>query len=338
MPAITIASFADRILDSARKRRREKTTVRQKAQVLRELMGLLDNKGRPLVKKTTDLNEDTILAWLSAYPERTPTTFRSHLRALRFMTRYAARPANRWLRIDPFADEPVNSWIREDSRPCTPRRRWSKAPGDVRRLLARSDADALDGSWLAARDRAYAYALFLTGARPGEIQRLEIEDFDPRARTLRIRPKWIAGRNGRRVWWKPKTVGAAATLAIGDELVDVLRRWIIRRPRHRSIRRHECTFLFPGERFVGPWTCGKGCSPLDHIKALAERAGIGPCWQKSARKCIGTHREIGLTPQGRRRQFRHADEGTGDSYDEQEVESRRGDAARIETFYLTTGI
>ncbi len=333
MPAITIVLFADKILGSARNRGRAATTIRQKAQVLRELVELKGADGKPLVKRTSDLTEETIEAWIAAHPTRSVGTLKSHLRALRFMTRRAKKRG--WLRVDPFADDSVAAWVRDDTRPSASRRRWSKSPEDVRRLFAQADKERRGGSWVAWRDWAYVLTLFLTGARPGEIQRLEVDDFNPTFRTLTIRAKWITGRGGRRTWWKPKTVGSAATIPIGKELADALERWIARRPRARH-RRDDCTFLFPGERFLGPWTSGaRGVRPLDRVKALAERAGIGETWQKSARKGIGTHRDIGLSPQGRRQLFRHADDETGDLYDEQDVESRRADAQKIERFYLS---
>jgi integrase len=319
-------------LDSATSRSRASSTIRQKSQVLRELADLLDKDGRPLVTRTSDLTDETIEAWIAAFPTRSVPTVKSHLRALRFMTRRAKKRG--WLRVDPFADEPVSAWIRDDSRPSPPRRAMSKAPSDIRRLLDQAAREKRGGSWIAWRDWAYFNALFLTGGRPGEIQRFEVCDFNPRFRTLEIHAKWIPGRAGKLTWWKPKTVGSAATLPIGPELVAVLQAWLIRRPRVLR-RRDDCTFLFPGERWQGPWTSGgKGVRPLDRLKALALRAGIGETWQYSARKSIGTHQDIGLTPQGRRRLFRHADELIGDFYDEQEVEARRADANKIERFYL----
>ena len=249
------------------------------------------------------------------------------------MTRRAHKKG--WLRVDPFEADDVDQWIRPDARPASPRRRWSKSPEDIRRLLAAADARAKSGSWLAARDRAYVYTLFLTGARPGEIDRLDVEDFDPRFQTITIRAKWITGRGGRRSWWKPKTPGSSGTIPIGEKLVRVLQEWLVRRPRHPR-RRDDCTALFPGERRMGPWTGGgKGVRPLDRVKALAGAAGIGPTWRKSARKGIGAHGKlIGLESLERTGIFRHADAATSEAYNDEQVDSLRPAVAKIERFYL----
>jgi integrase len=333
MPAITIAHFADEILGNAARRGLAGSTVRQKDQVLRELVALKDGSGKPLVRKTSDLTEKTIGAWVEAFPTRTAGTVKSHLRALRAMTRRAKKRG--WLRVDPFDIDDVNDWIRLDARPKAPPRRWSKSPEDIRRLFKTADSKAKGGSWLASRDRAYVYTLFLTGARPGEIERLDVADFNPQFRTLTISAKWITGRGGRRYWWMPKTVGSSGTIPLGDELFWILQEWLVRRERHPR-RRDECTSLFPGERWWGPWTSGgPGARPLDRLKALAKAAEIGDVWRKSARKGIGAHGKlIKLTSLERTGLFRHADEKTSEAYNDEQVESMRPAVAKIEQFYL----
>jgi integrase len=181
--------------------------------------------------------------------------------------------------------------------------------------------------------------MFLTGARIGEVLRFETSDIDRVAKTLTIRAKWVTSSKGKRVWWKPKTVGSAAEIPIGDHLLEMLLMWSVRmcRPYRRQSR--VCTWLFPGKRLAGPWIGGgPGATPLERVRALAIRAlgkerGTGVTC-KAGRKGIGTHRDIGLTPQGRREHFRHSDDATGDFYDERDVESRRADAIKIERFYL----
>ena len=84
----------------------------------------------------------------------------------------------------------------------------------------------------------------------------------------------------------------------------------------------------------GPWTGGsKGERPLDQVKALGERAGVDNLTQKAARKGLGTYREIGLTPMGRRTSSGISDDATGDFYDRRDVNARRGDALAIERFF-----
>jgi integrase len=232
-----------------------------------------------------------------------------------------------YVEADPFELDAIGEWVRDDGRPSSPRRRWSKSPDEIKRVFALADQEAATGSWEAARLRAYVYALFLTGGRSGEIQRLERADFDYRGRTLSIHPKWITQRAGRRVWWKPKTVGSSAVLPIGPGLAEILAVWS---------RRTGCEWLFPGVKLFGPWTTGGvGDSPLEHVAALGRRAGVPGLTCKSARKGIGTHKAIGLTPMERREYFRHSDDATGDFYDDERVESLRPAAEKIERFYLS---
>lgn len=326
MPVISITDLREELLKRLLARGRAKKTRTQVIQVLRELeaVGVADSG---------DITDSAIDDWILAWPDRTPVTFQSHLRCLSGICTVARKRG--WIAIDPFADDPPSAWMRLDSRPSPPRRLYAKLPDETRRLLRQGDLEAQDGGWEARRLQAYVHTLFLTGARPGEIQRLETTDIDRVAKTIHIHPKWVPDSKGKLTWWAPKTVGSAAEQPIGDHLVEMLLDWSIRLCHPYRRRYRACTWLFPGKRLLGPWvTGGPGCNPLDQVKALALRAGIGPTWQKSARKNIGTHREIGLTPQGRRDVFRHSDIPIGDRYDELQVESRRADAQKIEKFYL----
>ena len=329
MPSVSIARFETEIIKNYKAKRRAPKTVSQIKQVLRELRAVG-------VKHTSQVTDSAIADWIEAWPERSPETFRSHLRCLSAICTRLKKHG--YVRLDPFEVDGVADWMRLDSRPSAPKRRWSKPADQVRRVLALADEEAAAGEWIAERDRAYAYTLFLTGGRPGEIQRLQISDFNRDERTLTIRAHWITGRAGRRFWWKPKTVGSAATMPIGNHLVGILDPWS-RRVAYGSRRGrllfHGCVDLFPGVRLFGPWTGGgPGESPLDRIKALGERAGVRDLTNKAARKGLGTYRGIELTPQGRRDYMRHADVATGDLYDEQTVEERRGDALKIERFFI----
>ena len=328
MPNVPITRFQAEISKNYSARGRAPKTVKQIDQVLQEL-------GRVGVSKTHHLGHVAITDWIAAWPERTPVTFRSHLRCLSAICTRAVEWG--YLRRDPFEKSGISDWIRADSRPAPPKRRWSKPAEQIRAVLALADEEALTGGWEACRLRAYVHTQFLTGGRPGEIQRLRIEDFSRSTRTIEICPHYVTGKGGRKTWWKPKTLGSAAILPIGSNLVDLLSAWSRRvrcDSRRGRLRIRDCEWLFPGKMLWGPWVGGgAGETPLDQVKALGVRAGVPGLTCKAARKGIGTYREIGLTPQGRREYFRHSDDATGDLYDEHDIDSRRGDADRIERFF-----
>jgi integrase len=331
MPSITIDSFLSEVSKNYLGRGKSLGTVRQFGQVLRELhaVGVVD---------TCDLTDQAIIRWIAKWPRRTPVTFQSHLRALAVLCKRARKKG--YLDCNPFDVDGVSEWIRADSRPSPAKRRYSKPAEQIRAMLRRADVEATSGTWEAQRLQAYVHTLFLTGARPGEIQRLRIVDFHRREMAIEICPHEITGRAGRRYWWKPKTEGSAGEIAIGDHLVNLLREWSARIQvgSHRGrLRILGCEWLFPGKKLLGPWTSGSAADrPLGQVTALGARAGVKGLTQKAARKGLGTYREIGLTPQGRREYFRHSDDATGDLYDERDIESRRGDAIRIEQFFTGT--
>ena len=199
-------------------------------------------------------------------------------------------------------------------------------------MFALARQEAKNGGWEECRRYAYFSTLFLLGGRSGEIQRLEVDDFNPKFQTITIHAKWIpVGK--RRVWWNPKTLEAGrnqdqgGTLPIGNELAKILREWI---------PMTKCEWLFPGKKRRGPWTCGgPGVSPLDQIKALGARAGVENLCQKSGRKGIGTHAKlIGLGDLERQGYFRHTTPEMGEEYDDEKVESMKPAGKKIETFYL----
>jgi integrase len=331
MPAIPIARFEREVIENYLGRGKSPNTTKQFRQILRELSAVG-------VAKTSHVTDTAICRWIAAWPERSPETFKSHLRALSSLCTRMKKKG--YLRIDPFDVDGISEWIRADARPSKPRRRWSKPADEIKRVLALATAEAQAGGWVAGRLEAYFHTLFLTGARPGEIQRLRIVDFHRRQRTIEIVAHWITGKSGRRSWWKPKTIGSAAELPIGDHLVDLLADWTQRvkfGSRRGRLKIRDCEWLFPGKMLWGPWINGTtGESPLDQVAALGLRAGVSGLTNKAARKGLGTYAEIGMTPQGRRKYFRHSDDATGDLYDENDIESRRGDAIRIEQFFTGT--
>lgn len=295
------------------------STVRQVRQVLREFRAVG-------VATTADLTPAAIARWKRAWPDRTPVTAASHLRCLRAICERARKEGH--LAVNPFQVDPIEEWVRPDAPTARPPRRWSVSPAEVRAVLDRADREAESGDWGAARLRAYLWTLLMLGMRPGEAQRLEVGDVDLDGRSVTIRPKLVpvAGKPDR--WWRPKTVGSAATLPVGERLAAVLGAWILRAG---------CRWLFPGTKRRGPWTTGgPGVRPLDQVRALGERAGVR-LWQKSGRKSIGTIAGgAGLTGLERQGLFRHSSQATGDLYDERSVEALRPAAAKVESYYLSS--
>jgi len=330
MSAISIIRFEREVIANYQGRGRAPKTIRQIEQVLRELRAVG-------VVRTNQVDSTAIERWIAAWPARTPETFRSHLRCLSSLCTRLKKLG--LVRLDPFEVDGVADWMRLDSRQSAPQRRWSKPADQIRAVLALADQEAASGCWEASRRRAYVHTLFMTGGRPGEIQRLRIVDLDSCRQTVTICAHMITGRGGRRYWWRPKTVGAAGVLPIGRGLAGLLGDWSRRvqwESRRGKLRITNCEFLFPGKMLWGPWTGGgPGESPLDQVKALGVRAGVSGLTCKAARKGLGTY-NIGLSPDGRRRHMRHADLGTTDLYDEHDVEARRGDAILIERFFTGT--
>jgi len=330
MSAISIIRFEREVVANYQGRGRAPKTVRQVQQVLRELRAVG-------VTRTNQVNSQAIERWIAAWPDRTPETFRSHLRCLSSLCTRLKKLG--LVRLDPFEVDGVADWMRLDSRPAAPRRRWSKPADQIRAVYAVAERRAATGRWKAWRDWAYLRTLFETGGRSGEIQRLRIIDVDTCAQTITICPHWITGRGGRRYWWRPKTIGAAGVIPIGPGLADLLGEWsrrVMWESRRGKLRITNCEFIFPGANLWGPWTGGgPGESPLDRIKALGVEAGVPGLTCKAARKGLGTY-NMGLSPDGRRRHMRHADLGTTDLYDEHDTESRRGDAILIERFFTGT--
>ncbi len=315
--AVAIEEFERELLEIHAAKEHAPSTLRQIRQVLREMREVG-------VTTTVGLTSSAIARWKRAHPDRSPVTTASHLRCLRAICARANKQG--LLAVNPFDVDPIGEWVRADDRTARPPRSWSITPEQVRLVLGRADSEAQDGPWAARRLRAYLWTLLMLGARPGEIQRLEVRDVDTGQRTLTIRAKEVPVRGKPDRWWRPKTVGSAATLPLGNRLADVLAGWI---------PETGCRWLFPGLKREGPWTTGgPGVRPLDQVRALGDRAGVA-LWQKSGRKTVGTiAKGAGLTGLERQGLFRHADEATGDLYDERSVEALRGAAAKVERYCL----
>jgi len=328
MPSIAIARFTDEIIAIYMAKDRARSTIDQVKLVLREL-------AECGARRTGDFTVATIAGWRNAHPGRSASTTKAYLRVMSALCSYAKFQG--YLRRDPFDLYGVNEWVRDDARPKVPRRQYHRSPEEIRNVLALATEEAGGGDWMACRLEAYVYTLFLLGARPGEVQHILSPNVDHGACTITIEPVEVPVGKGLR-WWRPKTVGSSTTLPAGPALLAVLKKWE-RRRLINGFRVSTCPFLFPGAKLRGPWTSGgPGVSPLDHVRALGERAGIKDLVNKSARKSVGTHaKTMGLGGLERKALFRHSDVRTGDYYDEDRVESLRPAVAKVEGFYLGTG-
>ena len=334
MPAVTIAHFAGEILGNAVRRGLADSTAAAKGSgPARALAASTTTRVRHCVRKTSDLTEKTIGAWIEAFPARSVGTVKSHLRALRddaasLQEGLAPRRPVRGRRRRPVdqARRPAcvpTPPVVEIARGYPSTARSGRRSGEERILACRARPGlCIHPVFNRARGRARSTAL---------MSRISTRDFRRSRSGPSGSPAGEAGGPG----GSPRRPAPRGTIPIGEKLVRVLQEWLVRRPRHPR-RRDDCTVLFPGERWMGPWTGGgKGVRPLDRVKALAGAAGIGPTWRKSARKGIGAHGKlIGLESLERTGIFRHADAATSEAYNDEQVDSLRPAVAKIERFYL----
>jgi integrase len=188
-------------------------------------------------------------------------------------------------------------------------------------LLDQADREARErpDDWGRHRLRALVYFEAHTGARVGEVLHLEWDREVPLA----------GGGNAREVdfdrgvaflCWKVehglKTEGSEAPLGLPDALIAVLREWKERRT---------CNWVFPNSHGT-PWTSGgEGYRPLDQLKELAGRAGIGHATWKMFRHSLTTHGKqwFGLSKEQMAAQLRHDDEETQKHYDQADLANLR---------------
>jgi integrase len=289
-------------------------TFRQMSQVFREIKNL------PGVIKTSQLRPPTVAAWLRAHPGRSAARDESLLRCWRIICNYAVSQG--FLRSSPFDVRKVTAWRRSDSSKAKPKRLYRSAT-QLRDFLRILDQEA-GASWQSRRLQALGYTYVYTGFRKQEALHLLARNVDFAQRTITIEPLPEFD-------WIPKTVKSARTLPMATPLEDVMRVWV---PMCGS------DWLFPGTRLVGPWTGGsKQYTALAQIKAAAKRAGIPEGMTiLGARKSLGTNaKAMGLGKLERMLLFGHTDEGTGELYDEEQVETMRPAVRKLELFYANGG-
>lgn len=230
--------------------RRRPATRKKVEQVLGEFARICRTSG--------DLTPAAITRWLDSHPGRKPVTAYALLRSLRSACTAGLKVGA--LEVSPFAGfwSPSEYWPSGTLDP--PESVPYLTAGQMSRLLAQSDSEALRGSWVSSRLRALVYLYVCLGCRKSEALGLMVADVDAVGGTVTIRP------NERRLL---KTRASRRCLALPAVLVPILEAWSLR-----------CgsPWLIPHKGLDGPWLSGRpGHKPLEEVHGLGVRAGIDPC-------------------------------------------------------------
>jgi len=304
MPPVTFARFNAEITMLYSPPQRRKATLAKMTKVLAEVADLG-------VRRTSDLSPSLIVRWLAAHDDRRPATNRSYLGSLRAACNIGRKLG--WLRATPW--DVRADWIPtddEDDAEPLPRRHLSVL--EIVRLLDQADAEAILGTWQAARLQALVYTYALTGLRKSEALGLLVADVSLPELSISVR-----GRRSRRL----KTRSSRRRVAIHPELSVVLQRWL---------PRTECEWVFPSIRRESAWLNGTtGYRALDHVQALAGRCGIEDVTIQAFRRSIATHaRRFGLGPLEVKDLLGHSSERTQDWYIEDDLDDQRVAIGKID--------
>jgi integrase len=304
MPTVTFARVQAEVLALYRPPQRRKATHAKMSKVLREVAELG-------AKRSSDLSPSLIVDWLARHDDRRPATNRSYLGSLRAAANIAKKLG--YLRVTPW--EIRSDWIPaddEDDAEPLPRRHLTVL--EIVRLLDQADADAIAGSWQAARLQALVYTYAFTGLRKCEALGLLVSDVSLPGHYLEVR-----GRRSRRL----KTRSSRRTVAIHPELDVVLQRWL---------PRTECEWVFPSIRRESAWlNGGMGYRALDHVQALAGRCGLDGVTIQAIRRSIATHaRRFGLGALEVKELLGHSSEQTQSWYLEDDLANQRAAIAKID--------
>lgn len=227
---------------------RRKRTAEKLSQALREFA--------PLCPTTADITPAAVAAWMARPRARSAISSFSLLRS--FASCCRAGSTLGILPADPFAFRPPARWW-PDGALDPPERRRHLSAAQARQLLDRADLEASAGEWRAVRLATLVRLYLCTGLRASEALGLRVEDLDRTAGTIEVRP------NARRAL---KTRASRRRVPIPAPLAAALEAWL-------AIV--DCEWLFPGVTRSGPWFGGPvGRKPLDEVKALGQRAGVGP--------------------------------------------------------------
>jgi integrase len=294
--------FASSVLALYRPPIRRPATAKKLHQVLGEFAQLCPT--------TADITPPAIAAWIGAHPGRSPLTAFSLLRA--FRTAVRAGMAMGLLPTDPFGFRPPRRWW-PDGTLLAPERPRHRSADEIRRVLARADAEAACGPWTARRLRAVVYAATYTGARRNEILGLQVADVDLMSGLIEIRP------NARRPL---KTAASRARLPVPASLGAALAEWLPWCPG---------PWLFPNSTRTGPWIGGaSGYRPADRLAQLGERAGVKGLTFLALRHTFATLSEgWGIGELALQRILRHTSVRTQQHYRHADLDVLREAAAKV---------
>jgi integrase len=304
MPPVTFTRLRSEVLAIYAPPQRRKATYAKMDKILREVADLG-------VRRSSDLTPSLLVRWLAAHDDRRPATNRSYLGSLRAACNIARKMG--YIRVTPW--DIRSDWIpldvEEDAEPL-PRRHLSVL--EIVRLLDQADAEAILGSWPAARLQALVYVYAFTGLRKCEALGLLTADVNLPERFLELR-----GRRARRL----KTRSSRRRVALHDDLVVVLQRWL---------PRTGCEWVFPSLRRESAWLGGTtGYRALDHVQALAARCGIAGVTIQAFRRSIATHaRRFGLGPLEVKDLLGHSSERTQEWYLEDDLDDQRVAISKID--------
>ena len=258
MPAIRFDTFVTEVLNLYKPPERGIATYRKMRQVLGELQALN-------LKTTRAFDDQAVIRWKAAHPERSTWTVRSLLLSIRAAANIAL--TKKYIRFSPFDVRPLEQWVQLEDPGCV-RHHALTTIGVVLSHLARRSTE----SWQEHRLYALAATVAYTGVRAGEAQHAWVEDFRLDDGILEISPRR-----------RKKTRASAQPVPLPRDLATILQAWL---PLAQS------TFAFPGSRRTSAWVQGSpGYKPLDKLKAAALEVGVRGFTFQSLRHSWATHAE-----------------------------------------------
>jgi integrase len=280
-----------------------------------EEVELLDLAGpgepRRTIETTADLTVGLIAKYVATRPAGwSPHTLKTRLSSLRIACNFAER--QRWLMISPFRLVQMAKLVRIPA----PSGKRCLTAAETRKLLdlMRRDIEEKRGwaQWRARRLFGLTATVALTALRAREAQCLWVEDFDLANRVINLVPRGprvpVEGEPAARL----KTPGSAQPVAMPRVLVPIIESWWEHRLDHPDgfpmPPADRVPFAFPGTTRVSAWVGGSaGTKPVDRLKALGERAGIGLVTFQMLRRGWATRAEaLGIPDPLASRQCRHS--------------------------------
>jgi integrase len=269
------------------------------------------------IASTSELTPAFVARYLATRPPgESPYTTRGVLSNLRTVCSYAEQMG--YVRINPFRLRRLSRWVGHMPPPGDGKKRHcSRAEIKAVWDLAASDVATRQGwhLWRARRIQAALAIASLMGLRRNELLGLHVADVDLRARII-----WIRAHDGRKL----KTAASQAALPIPAALMPILESWLQHRldaPPNYPMP-DNCPWMFPSTARKGAWIHGSSTNrAINHLRALARRAGVSDMtWQMLRRSC-GTHLEAhGVGRATIKRILRHTTERMSEQfYSEQDI-------------------